>query len=68
MNNVSAQKISNDVKWIFESAFLVDEGFCEVESLEIEIPNDDILEKICADYLTINPLKSHQLSRLGLYF
>jgi|GEM_PF-3309712 hypothetical protein len=68
MNNVSAQKISNDVKWVFESASLLDEGFCEVESFEIEIPSDDILEKICADYLTTNPIKSHQLSRLGLYF
>ena len=44
------------------------EEFCEVESFEIEIPSDDILEKICADYLTTNPIKSHQLSRLGLYF
>lgn len=68
MNNVSAQKISQDLKWVKESAFLIDEGFCDLSNFQIKLPEEEALLEICNTYLIENPLKNHQQSRLGLYF
>jgi len=68
MNMVSTLKLSQDVKWVFESASLIDEGFTELNGFKIQFPEDLKILQDAEAYLNKNPLQKNQTTRLGLYF